>query len=264
MSLANPTEAAWRVQYAYEYTQRLYDEYPPDANVAPPLLGAIYAWPFVCSCYMGIEQALKFMIRLRNEVPEKKLKKTHDLEWLYSWLCCSERDVVATYYRIYRSLYNFDTGDISIDTAQEFIQHIGQGYAAWRYILAEDHTDIPKMHLGLMFEIWRSLADLARLKQLQIQEAYAWRPLNKRVDIYFRTEVIDKAERDEVWQVAAQDDTSGVNFGDIRDWVKQKGGYLKAGICLFRDQAMNTRDSYPDSSVLRKVLRRRSWSNTVS
>ena len=64
--------------------------------------------------------------------------------------------MVANYYRVYRSLHNFDTDGIALDTAEEFIQYIGNGYAAWRHILTED----PKIHLGSMLEIWRALAGL--------------------------------------------------------------------------------------------------------
>ena len=257
-NLANLNDAAWRVQYAREHTQRLYDKHPPNTQLFPEELIAIEAWPLVCGCYMGIEQTLKLLIRLRKEVPETKLRRIwHDLGKLYSLLHSSERDVVASYYRVYRSLDKFDAGNIPIDTADDFISHIGQGYAAWRYILVEDHPSIPKMHLGLMLETWRALAELVLPPSL---------PLNKRVEIYFRTEVFDKAEQAEAWQLAAGDDSSGVAFSDIRDWVRQQGGYLNAGIRLFRDQAMNTWSPETASSELRDVLlgrKRCCWPTTV-
>ena len=243
-NLANPHDAAWRVRYAHEFTQRLYDKHPPNDQLVPQILAAINMWPLICGCYMGIEQALKLLIRRRN--PKTKPERTHDLECLYEMLQPSERDMVAKYYRVYRSLYNFDSGSIPIDTADAFISHIGTGYEAWRYILVEDHADIPKMHLGLMLEIWRALTELA------------WppsKPLDTRMEIYFRMEVFDKAEQDEAWQLAVNEDPSEVAFSDIRDWVlRQQGGYLNAGIRLFGDLAKNTWSSDTASSKLREVL----------
>ncbi len=245
-NLASLKKAAWHAQYAHEYTQRLYDNNPPNGQLVPQILPAIEVWPFVYGCYMGIEQTLKVLIRLRKKNSENKFGHTHDLGHLYGLLDSSEQEVVANYYRVYRSLYNFDAGDISIDTADEFIQHISKGYAAWRYILVEDHPDIPKIHLGLMFEIWRALAELASASQPK--------PLNQRMEIYFRTEVFDKAEQSEIWESAALDDSSEVELGDIRRWVREQGEELKAGIRLFRYHAKHTLDPRTASSVLHRVL----------
>ena len=152
-------DLAHRVNYAHKNTQRQYDKYPPNDDMVP-IAAAINAWTLVCGCYMGIEQTMKLLIRMRRGVSENILKRTHNLECLYELLDPSERKVVAHYYRVYRSLHNFATGNITLETADEFIQHIGKGYTTWRYILVED-PEPPKTHLGLMLETWRALAHLA-------------------------------------------------------------------------------------------------------
>ena len=152
-------EQARLVKYAYENTQRQYDEYPPKDDIVH-IAVAINAWTLICGCYMGIEQTMKLLIRMGGGNP----KNIHDLNRLYSLLDPSDRDVVASYYRVYRSLHNFDTSSVSLKTADEFILYIGNGYVKWRYILAEDDQTMPKMHVGLMLEIWRALADLVEHK----------------------------------------------------------------------------------------------------
>ena len=107
-------DQAQRVRYAYDNTERQYDEYPPNDDVVP-IAAAINAWTLICGCYMGIEQTMKLLIRMRGGVSEKILKNTHNLKRLYSLLDPSERDVVAAYYRVYRSLHNFDTGSIALE-----------------------------------------------------------------------------------------------------------------------------------------------------
>ena len=142
------------MHYAYKVTQRQYDEHPPNGDLVP-IADAINGWTLICGCYMGIEQTMKLLVRLRGGTPQKM----HDLECLYSSLDPLERDAFSTCYRVYRSLHNFDSGGIALDTADEFIRHIGNGYVAWRYILTEAPQLVPKLHLGSMFETWRVLVN---------------------------------------------------------------------------------------------------------
>ena len=112
---------------------------------------------------MGIEQTMKLLIYMRRGSKERTRElDTHDLNKLYSLLDESERRVVADYYRVYRSLHNFDSGDIALDTADQFIQYSGNGYTSWRYILVEDPVGVPKVHIGLMLETWRALVAAAK------------------------------------------------------------------------------------------------------
>ena len=121
-------DLAHRVNYAHKNTQRQYDKYPPNDDMVP-IAAAIIAWTLVCGWLYGH--------RADDEAPdsdaaresrENILKRTHNLECLYELLDPSERKVVAHYYRVYRSLHNFATGNITLETADEFIQHIGKGY----------------------------------------------------------------------------------------------------------------------------------------
>ena len=242
-------DQAQRVRYAYDNTQRQYDEHPPNDDLVP-ITAAINAWTLICGCYMGIEQTLKLLIRLRDGTPAR----THNLESLYSSLDLSERDVVATYYRVYRSLHNFDTGSIILETADDFIQYIGKGYAAWRYILVENPEKVPKMHLGLMLETWRALVDLV---DLRVFEGTSYRTVATILEQdYIMGKVYHDAELDDEWQAASQDENSGVEFKELSDWFQHKGRFLEGGIDLFNHHVRGTGDSIQGSPLLRRVLLR--------
>ena len=243
-------DEARRVSYAYDNTQRQYDEHPPNDDVVP-IAAAINAWTLICGCYMGIEQTMKLLIRMRGGVSEKILKNTHNLKRLYSLLDPSERDVVAAYYRVYRSLHNFDTGNTVLETADEFIQHGGNGYVAWRYILVENPETVPKMHLGLMLETWRALADLV---QHHVVCGHKYRTLEDYLEDYIVRGVFRDAQMD--WQAASQDENSGVRFSEISDWLHHKGRALQVGIDLFNHHARGTGNSVKASPLLRRVLLR--------
>lgn len=243
-------DEATRLTYAYKQTERHYDEYPPNDDIVP-IAAAINAWTLICGCYMGIEQTMKLLIMMRMGI--KKLSREHrihDLNKLYSLLDESERLVVAAYYRVYRSLHNFDAGDLTLETADDFIEYIGEGYNAWRYILVESTEVIPKLHLGLMIEIWRALTDVVRHRV----NGMRYTTLADVLAGYFRMSVIRAAEMDDDWQAASQDEKSGICFGGIRDWVGRNGGYLRAGTMLFDRRKRESLFSSNDSPVLRKVL----------
>lgn len=240
---------AQRVRFAYCITQREYDEHPPNDDLVP-VAAAINAWTLICGCYMGIEQTMKLLIRIRGGTPEK----THDLESLYSSIEPSERALVATYYRIYRSLHNFDSGNIALDTAKEFIEYIGRGYVVWRYILVENPEQVPKIYPGLMLETWRALVDLVYLR---IGNGTCYRTIATIIEQdYIMENVYRDAESDEEWQAASQDENSGVRFRELLDWFYLKGRPLEAGIDLFTNHARGTGDSIQASPVLRRVLLR--------
>ena len=242
-------DQAQRVRYAYDDTQRQYDENPPNDDMVS-IAAAINAWTLICGCYMGIEQTMKLLIRMRDGTPAR----THDLECLYSSLDPSERTLVSTYYRVYRSLHNFDSGNIALDTADEFIQHIGKGYAAWRYILVENPEMVPKMHSGLMLETWRALVDLV---DLRVSEGTSYRTVATILEQdYIVGRVYRDAESDDEWQAASQDKNSGVEFKELRDWFQHKGRFLQGGIDLFDHHARGTGDFIQASPVLRRVLLR--------
>ena len=242
-------EQARNVGYAYDNTQRQYDEYPPKGGMVP-IAAAINAWTLVCGCYMGIEQTMKLLIQMRGGTPEQTRALGHDLVKLYSSLGPSERDVVADYYRVYRSLHNFDTGSISLETADKFIQYVGKGYVVWRYILTEDPEDpnkLPKMHLGMMLETWRALADLV---QHSISDnKHPCQTVADYLEGYIMNGVFHDAQMDAEWQVVPK-------FNEIGVWLQHRGRVLVAGIDLFNHHALGTGDSIEASPLLRRVLLR--------
>ena len=245
-------EQARNVGYAYEDTQRQYDKYPPNSDLVP-IATAINAWTLVCGCYMGIEQTMKLLIRMREREP-KMGRSGHDLMEGYGQLDPSDRRLVSDYHGVYRSLHNFDTGDISIETADEFIRHMGNGYVAWRYILTEDNKRMPKVHLGMMLESWRALADL--VQHSISDDEYPFRTVATHLENYIIKEVFHDAQMDEEWQAASQDETRGVEFREIHDWFFKGRRPLEAGIELFNHLAQGTGDSVEASSLLRQVLLR--------
>ena len=240
-----------RVSYAYNNTKRHYNEYPPKADLVP-IAEAINTWTFVCGCYMGIEQTMKFLIRMNGRTP----RKTHDLECLYLSLDPSERDLISVYYRVYRSLHNFDAGNTDLETVDKFIHHIGRGYTAWRYILVEgpDPEKVPRVHLGSMLETWRALVDLVNLR---VSGGNSYRTVATLLEQdYIMGKVYSDAESDDEWQAASQDENSGVEFKELSDWFQHRGRFLEGGIDLFNHHARGTGDSIQASPLLRRVLLR--------
>ena len=236
-----------RVSLARKATKQQYDEHPPKDDLIS-LAAAINAWSFICGCYMGIEQTLKLLIQIRSG---EKAPEIHNLKKLYSKLAPLEKKVVATCYREYRSLHNFETGNVSLETDVEFFRHIGNGYTRWRYFLYEG-DEVPAVHLGLMLEVWRALVALVEW------EIWGHEPttLASELKDYIDNRVIREAESDPEWQAASQDESSGVDLADIRRWLQQNGGTLKAGVDLFGRLARGTRDSLEASPLVSRVLLR--------
>ena len=71
---------------------------------------------------------------------------------------------------------------------------------------------------------------------------------------YIRQGVIVVAEQDDDWQAASQDENSGTGFGEIREWFRQNGGDLKAGVDILSHHAQDSWHSLEASPLLRQVL----------
>ena len=242
------------VTYAHSQAERQFDQYPPEDD-AVPLAAAINAWTLICGCYMGIEQTMKLLTMMRSGVQEvpRCLRRHdgHDLSKLYSFLDQSEHRIVSDYYRVYRSLHNFDSGGVCLDTADNFITYIGNGYTSWRYILIEDPATVPKMHIGLLLETWRALVDIVMYKV----HGKKCETLEHLLTEYFHR-VVTAAEMDDDWQASAQDKNTSIDFGDVRKWICRNGGALKAGIDLLDRHARGNWHSLEASPLLRRVLAR--------
>ena len=231
-------EQARNVAFAYRNTQSQYDDLQINNEVVP-MAAAIKEWIYICGCYMGIEQTMKLLIRMGGGTAEEVLDLRHDLVEAYKSLDSPARDVVAAHYRVYRSLHNFDPGNPALKSACGFIQHIGKGYVAWRYILTEDHREMPRVHVGMMLEIWRALTYLVRRRGSG--RDYSYRTVAGDLAEYVGR-VFRDAESDPEWQ-------AGPNFSEIREWANHKGGMLKAGIDLFHHFHHNA----PGSANLREA-----------
>ena len=243
------------VVYAHKQAERHYDKHPPNSD-AVPIAEAINAWTLISGCYMGIEQTMKLLIMMRMGVkrvpPNLRKGNGHDLGKLYSLLDDSERLVVTNYYKVYRSIHNFDSDTVSLDTADQFIQHIGNGYVAWRYILIEELSAVPKVHIGSLLELWRALADIA----MHHVHGKNYETLAHVLAEYIEQGVIAVAEQDDDWQAASLDQNNSTNFGEIRQWFVQNGGVLKVGLDLFNHRARESWHSLEAPPLLRQVLSR--------
>ena len=72
-------EHATNVTIAYQETQRQYDDTPPRIDLIP-IVNAINLWALICGCYMGIEQTLKLLIRMRINTLDAGSDERIDLE----------------------------------------------------------------------------------------------------------------------------------------------------------------------------------------
>ena len=247
MSSLEDHERPAYLRQAYKVTQRFYEEFPPQRDLSP-LFEAASAWPIVCGAFIGIETTMKHLLTLAGKSYPRG-RDGHDILKLYDKLNERQKRTVTTYFNVYRSLH-FDTLDPAVQekelqSAGSFIRNIakgGGGYEGWRYMLIEDPEKAPRVHIGLMLEIWRALLDVswgvcrpvARLLAVQVER------------------LADDAEESDLWQSAAAE--ASVNFGEVRDWFSNNGGYLRAGIVLF-DALYKRRETLPGASQLcAKVL----------
>ena len=243
-------DRARHLTYAYEQTERHYGEYPPNDDIVP-IAAAINAWTLICGCYMGIEQTMKLLILMQLRITKvPRHLKIHDLSRLYPLLDDSKRLVVSRYYGIYRSLHDFDSGGIALDTAEQFIRYVGDGYTSWRYILIDGPAGIPKVHIGLMIETWRALVDIVNSHV----SGTHYESIEGRLSNYIAQRVVVAAGEDSAWQRASQDESESIQFKDIHDWFNRNGGHLQAGMRLFDRSKRDSLFSPEDPPLLRDVL----------
>ncbi len=121
--------------------------------------------------YSGIEQAMKCLLQLR-EIKFPRGARGHLIGKLFKKLAPQEQEVLRYSYAIYRSLYDY----IPQETADDFLEAIGDGYMPWRYFLSEDQTP-PQTHPGAMLEIWSALTDIldAKMTSKLVLNTVNWR-----------------------------------------------------------------------------------------
>ena len=129
---------------------------------------AINAWATVTVCYSGIEQAIKFLLKIQknlNEFPRDY--KHHRIGALFQELTEEQREVVRESYYIYQSLHNY----IGPKTVDGFLGEIDNGYPTWRYFPLEGFPP-PITHCGAMLEIWFALANIIEAIVFRNRELY--------------------------------------------------------------------------------------------
>ena len=223
--------AVERLKFALEYVE--------DFNVRRPvgiyprkleITRGIDDWAIANLCYCGLEQAMKLVIRSRCSDKETEIlirKDGHDLTELYNKIGSTNRNIVACYYRVYNSLYQRTSEGSPWGTVDEFIQQIGNDYEAWRYTLSEDHQHPPMLYARCMLEIWRSLLKIAGGNRCGYNDFHR---IDQRISNYFSTCVIVKAA-----DMMANVKGASCNYWQIiDDWVKEQGGYLCAGLYIFK------------------------------
>ena len=235
----NILPAVERLKFALEYVE--------DFNVRRPIgiypynleiTRGIDDWAIANLCYCGLEQAMKLVIRSRcsDEETECLIRKDgHDLAKLYNKIGCAEKQIVAKYYRVYRSLYQRTNDGPPCETAEKFVQQIGNDYVAWRYNLTEDQPHPPRLYARCMLEIWRALLKIVD----EIRCGYIdFHRLDRRISNYFETHIIVLAA-DQMANMKA----SCNYWRIIDDWVEEQGGYLCAGLHVFKH--LHDPEKYP-------------------
>lgn len=185
-------------------------------------------WAIANLCYCGLEQAMKLVIRSRcsDERAESLIREDrHDLAKLYKKIGSEEKNV-ARYSRVYRSLYRRTSDGPLWDTVDEFIQQIGNDYVAWHYNLTEEQQHPPMVFARCMLEIWRSLLKIVGGNRCGYIDFYR---LFQLISNYFETCIIVRAA-DEMANI-----TASCKYWEIIDaWVEEQGGYLCAGLHVFK------------------------------
>ena len=147
------TRPVARIGEAQRLQSRLYHDRPVQRDMFAEYDG-IAAWGTVTACYLGIEQAMKCLLQMRDAYVEKK-HKHHKIGKLFHELAEEEREILHESYRIYRSLHDY----IPPETVADFLEAIDAGYTSWRYFLLDGHMP-PTTHPGAMIEIWSALCGI--------------------------------------------------------------------------------------------------------
>lgn len=157
---------ALRLDTAFTIVNRLWQDAP---DIEPDLLAeyeAIQAWPWITLGYQILEQSLKVTVATQKGIAVDEVRerlglhgrKGHDLKRLFDHLEPVDREAVARVYASYRELHPY----LGPATAGRFLDSVGLGYSAWRYMLQEGLDNVPSNHIGAMFEL--ALATNCRLQ----------------------------------------------------------------------------------------------------
>lgn len=154
--------AVWRLESAHEIVNRLWQNAPDIQPDLVPDFVAVQAWPWVSNGYQLVEQALKVLLAVRQDLSLRdlggRLFRSHNLDDLFAELEDDDREAVSHGYASFVDLHRY----IGVSEASKFLKSIGGGYALWRYLLKEGLQDLPPTHVGALLEI--ADAAIARLR----------------------------------------------------------------------------------------------------
>lgn len=143
---------AHRLTSASKLARRYYHGIPLRQDLVEEQ-NALNAWATVTICYSGIEQAIKFLLKIQGSLPSNY--QHHRIGTFFQKLPKEQREVVRESYSIYQSLHNY----IEPEIVDDFLSIIGDGYIVWRHFLS-DGGKLPTTHCGAMLEIWSALANI--------------------------------------------------------------------------------------------------------
>ena len=195
---------------------------------------ATAAWMVVTCCYSGIEQSIKCLLQMRGAFVDEGRKKGghrhHYIGELFENLTSQEKDVIRTYYSVYRLLHDY----IPPRTADCFLSAIDDGYPKWRYFLMEDSKP-PTTHCGAMVEIWTALSDILCAR---VFANHGLQTVDRRMYDRLHEMIVLRSLN----QITAPG-TSQTDIKDLNRWVKRQGGLVAAFASLLRHRVTNTMDT---------------------
>ena len=154
---------AHRLIGAYRNTKSHYDSNPSQRDMDAEY-EAVAAWMIITCCYSGIEQSMKCLLQMNGSF-SKDDHFHHNIGELFQDLTSEEKQILRTYYSVYRSLHTY----IPPQSADCFLTAIDSGYAKWRYFLLEGEKP-PTTHPGAMLEICLHSATFCVLEFSRIME----------------------------------------------------------------------------------------------
>ena len=156
------TKIARRVLLTRQHACQIFISNEPKPDLSAEYM-AMQMELFVTPCYNGIEQALKLVLLSQGiSADELRQKYGHDLVKLFRDLSQEARDHVELHFQEHRSLHNYDSGDVSTQTAEQFISHINSGddqvgSLEWRYFQLDGTDGLPPVYIWSMHEVWSAL-----------------------------------------------------------------------------------------------------------
>ena len=192
---------------------------------------AINAWPTVTACYSGIEQAIKFLLKIEGNLNAgRDGDEHHRIGTLFQKLAEEQRQVIRKSYRIYQSLHDY----IGPKTADDFLGEIDKGYSRWRYFLLEGRKP-PTTHYGAMLEVWSALANIIQARVFTNHGLYH---CARRFDKYLKDCV------HEAWQQHADPETGATKetAADLNRWQKSSSCLLNSWTKILRCHAASANE----------------------